>query len=235
VGLPANHHIDALYRYLLLTPRPPILWNLDSPMPPTTHAFRYAAFNRSGEENLPDWIAHMPKQPTVYASLGTVFNHMTGLLSSILEGLRDEPINLILSVGRNTDPQTFGKQPPNVHIERYIPQSLLLPYCDLLVTQGGSGTMMDALSHGLPMVMIPIGADQPENAQRCAELGVARVLGRGERTAQTIRDAVREILRNPQFTQNAQHIQQEIDAMPGLDYVVSLLERLAFEHEPLIS
>jgi MGT family glycosyltransferase len=151
------------------------------------------------------------------------------------DDLRDEPINLILSVGRNTDPQTFGVQPSNVHIERYIPQSLLLPHCDLLVTQGGSGTMMDALSHGLPMVMIPIGADQPENSQRCAELGVARVLGRGERTAQAIRDAVREILRNPQYTQNAQQIQQAIEAQPTLDYAVSLLERLAVERQPLMS
>ena len=235
VGLPANHHLDALYRYLLLTPRPPILWNPDAPMPPTTHPFRYVAFNQSGEEALPDWLAHMPPQPTVYASLGTVFNHMTSLLSSMLEGLRDEPINLILSVGRNTDPRIFGEQPPNVHIERYIPQSLLLPHCDLLVTQGGSGTMMDALSHGLPMVMIPIGADQPENSRRCAELGLARVLGRGERTAQAIRDAVREILRNPQFMQNAQQIQHAIEDQPTLDYAVSLLERLAVERKPLIA
>jgi UDP:flavonoid glycosyltransferase YjiC (YdhE family) len=235
VGLPANHHFDHLYRYLLLTPRPSILWKPDAPMPPTTHPFRYAAFNRSGEEALPDWIAHMPKQPTVYASLGTVFNHMTALLSAILEGLRDEPINLILSVGRNTDPQTFGEQPPNVHIERYVPQSLLLLHCDLVVTQGGSGTMMDSLSHGLPMVMIPIGADQPENSQRCAELGVARVLGRGERTAQAISEAVREILRNLHYTQNAQQIRQAIEAQPPLEYAVSLLERLAVEHEPLIA
>jgi MGT family glycosyltransferase len=224
-----------LYRYLLLTPRPPILWNLAAPMPPTTHAFRYAAFNQSGEERLPDWIAHMEQRPTVYASLGTVFNHMTSLLSSMLEGLRDEPINLILSVGRNTDPRTFGEQPANVHIERYIPQSLLLPHCDLIVTQAGSGTMMDTLSHGLPMVMLPIGADQPENAQRCAELGVARVLGRGERTAQAIGEAVREILRNPQYKQNAQRIQKEIDALPGLEYPVALLERLADKRTPLIS
>jgi UDP:flavonoid glycosyltransferase YjiC (YdhE family) len=234
MGLPANHHFDALYRYLLLTPRPPVLWNPDAPMPPTTQAFHYVAFNRSGEEILPDWIAHMPKQPTVYASLGTVFNHMTGLLTSILEALCDEPINLILSVGRNSDPQAFGKQPPNVHIERYIPQSLLLPYCNLLVTQGGSGTMLDALSHGLPMVMIPIGADQPENAQRCAELGVARVLGRGERSAQAIREAVREVLRNPQYTQNAQGMKQAIEAQPTLDYAVSLLERVAVERDPII-
>jgi MGT family glycosyltransferase len=151
------------------------------------------------------------------------------------DDIRDEPINLILYVGRNTNPQTFGEQSPNVQVERYIPQSLLLPYCDLLVTQGGSGTMMDPVSHGLPMVMIPIEADQPENCLRCAELGVARVLERGERTAQAIRDAVRDILRNPQYTRNAQQIQQAIEAQPTLDYAVSLLERLAVERQPLMS
>lgn len=94
---------------------------------------------------------------------------------------------------------------------------------------------MDALSHSLPMVIIPIGADQPENAQRCAELGVARVLGRAERTAQAIRDVVREILRNSEYTQNAQQIRQAIEAQPPLEYAVTLLERLAVEHEPLIA
>ncbi|HST04368.1 MAG TPA: glycosyltransferase [Chloroflexia bacterium] len=237
VGLPTSHPSEFLFRYLLLTPRPPILRNPDAPMPPTTHAFRYVGFNQSGEERLPDWVAHLGQRPTVFASLGTVFNHLTRILSSILEGLRDEPINLILAVGRNTDPLTFGEQPPNVHIERYIPQSLLLPYCDLVVTQGGSGTTMDALSHGLPMVMIPIAADQPQNARRCTELGIARMIEPGQQVglAETIRDAVREVLSDPHYKQNAQNLQKEIEGLPGLEYPVALLERLAVERLPIVS
>ena len=232
-GLPTGEPEDILYRYLLLSARPPSLWDPEIKAPPTMRAFRYAGFNQSGEERLPDWVAELEQRPTVYATLGTVHNHRTEILESILEGLRDEPINLILTVGRNRDPLKFGEQPPHVHIERYIPQSLLLTRCDLVVTHGGSGTMMDALSHGLPMVIIPGGADQPENAQACAQAGVARVITPGERAELTsgglshaIRNAVRDVLRDPRYRENARRLQAEIEELPGLHYPVALLEKL---------
>ena len=93
---------------------------------------------------------------------------------------------------------------------------------------------MDALQFGLPMVVIPLGADQPPNAQRCAELGVALVIGPDNRTAEAIRGAARSILGDPAFAGNAQAIQAEIRALPGLEYPVQLLERLATEGAPLI-
>jgi UDP:flavonoid glycosyltransferase YjiC (YdhE family) len=144
--------------------------------------FRYTGFDQSAEGALPEWVGDLQVQPNVqaerrpalYATLGTVYNNRTDILSAILEGLREEPINLILTVGRNRDPLEFGEQPAHVHIERYISQNMLLPRCDLVITHGGSGTMLDALSLGLPMVINPIFADQPINAQLCAELGVAR-------------------------------------------------------------
>jgi UDP:flavonoid glycosyltransferase YjiC (YdhE family) len=96
---------------------------------------------------------------------------------------------------------------------------------------------MDALSHGLPMVMIPIAADQPQNARRCAELGIARMIEPGQQVglAETIRDAVREVLSDPHYKQNAQNLQKEIEALPGLEYPVALLERLAVERMPIVS
>ena len=181
----------------------------------------------------------LEERPTVYATLGTVFNDRTDILSAILDALREEPINLILTVGRNRDPQGFGEQPAHVHVESYIPQDLLLAGCDLVITHGGSGTMMDALSHGLPMVIIPISATKPQNARHCAELGVARVVtldGRtGPEMAQAIRDAAQEVLRDPTYRENAQRLRKEIQQLPGLDYPVALLEKLAADQSPLRS
>jgi UDP:flavonoid glycosyltransferase YjiC (YdhE family) len=234
---------DVLYRHLLLFPRPPSLWDPSVPMPPTTHAFRYAGFSQSGKEELPEWVAELDKhgeRPTVYATLGTFDNERTDILAAILEGLREEPVNLILTVGRNRDPQEFGQQPANVHVARYIPHNLLLPYCDLVLCHGGSGTIMDALSLGLPMVIIPIAADQPENARRCMALGAARVIhsviepnpGMETELPQAIRDATREVLRNPYYRQAAQRLCKEIEELPGLEYVMALLEKLAAERIP---
>ena len=187
----------------------------------------------------PSGSRRLDERPTVYATLGTVMNDRTDLLSAILDGLREEPINLILTVGRDRSPQDFGEQPPNVHIERYIPQNMLLPLCDLVVTHGGSGTMMDALSFGLPMVMIPIAADQPVNAQLCSGLGVARVVtpvGRTEaELAQDIRNATQEVLRDPAYRESAQRLRNEMEALPGLEYPVSLLETLAAKRTPLVA
>ncbi len=230
-GLPPENAADVLYRHLLLFPRPLSLWNPSVPMPPTTQAFRYAGFSRSGKEELPSWTAALEKQPTVYATLGTFDNQRTDILAAILEALREEPINLVLTVGRNRDPREFGDQPPNVHVERYIPHDLILPYCDLVLCHGGSGTIMDALSLGLPMLLIPIAADQPDNARRCMEVGAARVVEPDQGTEtdlpSAIRDATREVLANPRYRQAAQQLRREIEGLPGLERVVSLLEGLA--------
>jgi UDP:flavonoid glycosyltransferase YjiC (YdhE family) len=111
----------------------------------------------------------------VCATLGRGFNGRTPeLFHAILESLRDEPVNLILTVGRDEDPDGFESQPENVYIERYVSQSLLLSSCGLVITDAGFSTVMAALSPGLPMLAIPIGADQPINAQRCAALGSRR-------------------------------------------------------------
>src|SRR5205823_2473797 len=83
-----------------------------------------------------------------------------------------------------------GPQPAHVRVERYVPQSLLFPACDLVVTHGGYNTIMAALTHGLPLVLVPISADQPFQAQRCAEIGVGRVVPSRELTAEALRVAV---------------------------------------------
>ena len=188
----------------------------------------------------PSWVGRgIGRRPTVYATLGTVMNDRTDLLWAILNGLRGEPIDLILTVGRNGSPHDFGEQPPNVHIERYIPQNMLLPLCVLVVTHGGSGTMMDALSFGLPMVMIPISADQPVNAQLCSGLGVARVVTpwgaqrqSWRRTSVTPR---RRSCGTRAYRESAQRLRNEMEALPGLEYPVSLLETLAAKRTPLVA
>ena len=63
-----------------------------------------------------------------------------------------------------------------MQIERYLPHSAVLPRCDVVVSHGGSGTVIGALAAGLPSVVLPMGADQPLNAARCEALGVGVAL-----------------------------------------------------------
>ena len=177
--------------------------------------------------DLPPWATYPQTAPLVYFTLGTVFNMESGdLFQRVLAGLRDLPINLIVTVGRDLDPAEFGSQPANVHIERYIAQAALLPHCHLVVSHGGSGSVMGALAHGLPMVLIPLGADQPLNGARCAALGVARVLDAVGATPQVVREAVVRVLEEPTYRQAAERLQAEIAALPTPNQVIRLLEQL---------
>ena len=226
VGLPPDPSLDMLYRYLLLAPVPPSFQNPDAALPPTAHAVRHVPCDLLGDEGLPAWVRRLPAQPTVYATLGTAYNRTPGVFAAILGGLDDLPLNLIVTAG-DQDPAAFGTVPPHVHIERYIPQSLLFPFCDLVVTHGGFGTVMTSLDHGLPMVVVPIAADQPDNARRCADLGLARVVAPGDRTPDAIRTAVLAVLGGPAYRARAARLRDELRALPDLGFAVTLLERLA--------
>ena len=235
VGLPPDPDLAMLDRYLLVCPVPPSFQDPAAPLPRTAHTVRLVPFDRSGDEALPAWVGDLPDRPVVYATMGTAFNRVSGILEAILTGLRDEPLALILTVGRDRDPTAFGPQPAHVHIERYVPQSLLFPSCDLVVNHGGSGTVMTALSHGLPMVIVPVSADQPDNARRCEQLGVARVIAPENRTPEAIRAAVRAVLGDPSYRPNAERMREEMERLPGPEHVVGLLERLVVEQRPLVA
>jgi len=144
-------------------------------------------------------------------------------------------VTLIVTVVRNQDPTGYGPQPPNVHVERYIPLSLLLPHCDAAVTNGGSGALMAALGQGLPVVVGPISADQPANAARCAALGLGRVAEFTALTPERARDAVSGVLNEPSYRRNAERLRDEMAALPGPEYAVQLLEQLAVEKRPMLT
>ena len=93
-----------------------------------------------------------------------------------LEALSDEAVDVIATVGRSVDPTRFEPLPDNTNVEQYIPNSLLLPRVEAVVCHGGFNTVMGALTFGRPLVLAPITADQPIHAQRCAALGVGRVI-----------------------------------------------------------
>ncbi len=114
-----------------------------------------------------------------------------------------------------------------------MPQSLLFPRCDAVVCHGGTGTVMAVLGHGLPLVLAPVAADQPDNARRCEDLGVARVVPADGRTPEAFRDAVRAVLGDPNYRRNAGRLREEMAHQPGPEEAVGWLERLATEQRAL--
>jgi UDP:flavonoid glycosyltransferase YjiC (YdhE family) len=228
-GLPPDPDLAMLHRYLTLRPFPPGFQDPALTVAPTAHYLRPTPADRSGPEGLPPWIDALPNRPVVYVGLGTVFND-PAVFRAVIAGLRDEALTLVVTVGRDQDPAAYGPQPPNVHIACYIPLSLLLPRCALAVTHGGSGTLMAALAHGLPLVVIPLSADQPVNAARCAALGLGVVIAPSDLTPETARRAALTVLEDPAYRRSAERMRAEMATLPGPAHAVALLERLAAGH-----
>jgi UDP:flavonoid glycosyltransferase YjiC (YdhE family) len=202
----------ALRARLVLSPFPPSLRD-----PGPAHCFRTVAGSRSGDGTR-----------TVYFTLGTVFNLESGdLFARVLAGLRGLEVDVVATVGRQLDPAELGQQPERIRVERYLPHSAVLPGCDAVVSHGGSGTVLGALAHGLPSVLLPMGADQPWNADRCEELGAAVVLDAMRATPDDVREAVSTVLEDPRYRAAAECVRDEIRALPDVGHAVGLLERLA--------
>jgi UDP:flavonoid glycosyltransferase YjiC (YdhE family) len=229
-GLPPDPHLEMLSRYLALSPFPPGFRDPAYPLPPTGHSFRPTPIEDT-EEAAPVWLATLPSQPTVYFTLGTIFNLESGdLFTRVLTGVGELPINLIVTVGPFLDPAELGPQPANVIVEQYIPQDLILPHCQLIISHGGSGSVSGALWHGRPSLLIPMGADQPLNAARCRQLGLAWVLDPITATPDSIRAAVVDLLHNPGYQQAAAKMRDEFAALPDPAHAVRLLEDVSATH-----
>jgi UDP:flavonoid glycosyltransferase YjiC (YdhE family) len=95
-----------------------------------------------------------------------------------------------------------------------------------VISHGGSGGVVGALAHGLPMVLLPLGADQPLNAARCEALGVAVVLDALTVTSQAVGEAVSRVLEGPGCRRSAAQVRDEIATLPGPEHAVAMIERL---------
>jgi len=219
-GLAADPDLAMLTRGLVLAPFPPSFRSPSSPLPLPVSTFSYRPVDR-----VP--ATRRAGRPRVYVTLGTTFNTGSGdLFERLLAGLADVHADVLVTVGQHIDPADFGVQPDHVRIARFVPQEQVLRDSDLVISHGGSGSLMGALAHGLPSVLLPLGADQPHNAQRAAELGVARTLDAATASPAEIGRAVSKLLADDTAADRALELAAEIDALPGVDATVPLLERL---------
>jgi UDP:flavonoid glycosyltransferase YjiC (YdhE family) len=127
----------------------------------------------------------------------------------------------------------MGDLPSTVRVEPFLPLGEILPTCDLVVSHGGSGTVIASLAFGVPQLVLAMGADQPDNADRCRDLDVGLALDPLSARPADIAEAATTVLRDPGYRNAAQRIAGEARSLPGSDHAADLLEAMA-EHVPPI-
>ncbi|MEM9954274.1 MAG: glycosyltransferase [Chloroflexota bacterium] len=210
-----ENNITTDTKHIVVSPIPARFRNPNYELPPNI-IYMYAT--------QPDYVSFLssvfegydPHQPTIYFTLGTVFNTEAGdLFNRVLDGIEHTACNVIVTVGKYIDPIELGERPPNVYITNYLPTQKILPECNLVITHGGSGTVLASLAHGLPMLLLPMGADQPHNARRCVELGLAEQFDVLTVSSEVIHDVVLAMLESAHYRNNAREFQDEFRKMPS--------------------
>ena len=197
-------------------------------LPPSVRYIGPCLWDGPAAEPVPDWLASLTSdRPLIYVSEGTAQVRKPILLPAAIQGLTSAAVQVVLTTGHHRDPRDLGTLPANMRVERFIPHSVLFPRTSVVVTNGGSSSVRDALRLGVPLVVAPMEWDQLENAQRVVESGAGVRIDAGKCSPTALRRAVDTVLRNGAYRQNAARIADSFARAGQADRAAELLEHLA--------
>ena len=205
-------------------------------LPPEVHFVgRLPAAAGSGVP-LPEWWQRLARahDPTVLVTQGTFNTDPTQLLKPALEALAGEPVTVVATTGSATDDTLPFTVPANALVAGLVPFSEVLPLTDVMVTNGGWGGVLDALSRGIPLIIAGGDLDKPDIAARVDYARAGVDLNTGRPTARAVADAYRRVSSQPSFAERARKVAAELDRCGGTERAVDLLEELTRRREPVL-
>lgn len=171
----------------------------------------------------------------IYMSLGSQVYYHPELFLTIIEALKEQNVQIIISINELIHDQEFMTQlPDNVIASFYTPQLLLLEHMNIVITHGGANSVMETLAHGLPIVQLPICNDQFLQSKFIQKNNVGVVLDSKNPSIEKFREKILPLL-NETATEriNAQQIGDSYKKCNGAALTAKLIMQLAAEKQPL--
>jgi len=169
----------------------------------------------------PDWMVPSD-HPRVYMTFGTVMgssNEAKQMFRAALDAVGQSDVTALMTTGPEMDLEALGEIPANVTLRAFVPQAEVFAHVDAVICHGGSGSMLGALGAGLPLVVTPIGADQPDNAHSVAEIGAGIAVSTAD--ADAIKIALNSVLVEPSYRSAAQAVAAEMASNPDIKAAVN--------------
>src|SRR6266480_3746634 len=166
-----------------------------------------------------------PDQPLVLVGLSSTVMRQEGLLQRAADALGQAQVRGLVTTGPAVDPAGISA-PPNVTVTRWVRHADVLPHCSAVITHGGHGTVLKALIAGVPLVLVPLGRDQPDNAARVVHAG-AGIRLRKNASVSALRAAVARVIGDPRYRAAAGAMAARLDAERDDNRVVDELEQVA--------
>lgn len=207
-GMPAGDrmYFEVISRELFLQPT---VAELEYPRRdlPSQVAFIGPLLPPRGDAPLPAWwpevaAARAAGRPIILVTQGTLATDPSELVEPALAALADRDALVIVTLDRAL------AVPSNARVAAYVPYQALLPYCRVMITNGGYGGVQMAIAHGVPLIIAGGSEEKPEIAARVAWTGAAIDLRTGRPTPAKLRKAIDRILVEPAFRARAQALQR---------------------------
>ncbi|ROQ94310.1 MGT family glycosyltransferase [Streptomyces sp. 2132.2] len=165
-------------------------------------------------------------KPVLYVSLGSQFNKRPEFYRSCLEAFEGLGWHVVMSVGAEVAAAGLGAVGDGFEVHASVPQLDVLASAAAFVTHGGMGSLMEALSLGVPVVVVPQMAEQRVNAAQVERLGVGRHLPRERATAQALREAVQAVAADARIAGAVAGLRREIDEAGGAEAAADVVEKV---------
>ena len=167
-----------------------------------------------------------PGPPWVLVSVSTLPQAgEVAIAQAAVRALRHESVRVLVTVAPDHAVE-LGELPDNVYLSGYVPHSAVLTGSRLIISHAGHGIVMKALYHGVPMVLVPWGRDQPGVAARAEAMGVAAVVPRGACNDVSVARAVRQVLDDVRYTERVGAISKRLQAADAVTMACAQIELL---------
>ncbi|MFF8679302.1 macrolide family glycosyltransferase [Streptomyces sp. NPDC015237] len=187
-------------------------------------SYRFVGPSIGARPDDPSFPSDRLRDPVLYASLGTVFNADPRLLRTFAAALSPLAGTVVVSTGQ-TDPAALGALPDNVLARRSVPQLEVLDRAALFITHGGMNSVNEAMFAGVPLLVVPQGADQPMVARRVVELGAGLSIRTENVTEDSVRAVARRLLADSRYRAAASGLRETQRAAGGYRRAADELER----------
>lgn len=155
------------------------------------------------------------KGPIIYISLGTLLNTSAKFFKKCIEAFRDQPFSVIMSIGNTVKIEQLGEIPDNFFVYSFVPQLKVLQKASLFITHGGMNSVNEALFYGVPMLVIPVGNDQPMVARQIENLNLGKYIEHENVNPALLLETSMEILRNKTFKDRLKNFQTKSQSAGG--------------------
>ena len=177
----------------------------------------------------------MTEKPLIYASLGTLQNRKWEIFQSIASACLGLDVQLVISLGNPNSSESGSNLPGAPIVVPYAPHQQLINRASLIITHAGMNTVLGALSSGVPIVAIPITNEQPGIATRLARTGAGKVVPLAQLSETKLRAAIKEVLTQDSYRQNASRLKQVIASSGGVNRAADIVEMAISTGQPVLA